>query len=642
MTIEILPAQLANQIAAGEVVERPASVVKELIENSLDAGATKIHLDIEKGGSKRIRLIDNGNGIAKDQLCLALSRHATSKIKNLDDLENIASLGFRGEALASISAVARLTLTSKPKMQISAWQARAQGRDMQVTVQPAAHPDGTTIDVQDLFFNTPARRKFLRTDKTEFAHIDEVIRRIALSRFDVALTLTHNGKIIRQYQALANKAQYSKRVAKICGQKFIDHALTVHCEHDGIKLWGWIATPSFVRNQNDLAFSYVNDRMMRDKLINHAIRQAYADSLPSEGYPAFVLYLQLDHKEVDVNVHPAKHEVRFHQGRYVHDFIYSVVHQALISAADTSALAVESAKDLPTSQTAAQQSPPPSTQAQTQGLEQGINDEYITPLRGVNDSVHDVTKPSYQTVAHSSQRPNKQVSNPVSHQLSNQVSHSAVQAYQNLLTPQIENGDKKVENFALLYVEKQRFGLFKQAINLDGNQQIGQEREQELRIIDLVALAISLEQQSITQRLAAGLVSQPLLLPIQLQFSEDTINWLDQQQGSFKKAGIVMQIKNKSTVQIRQFPACLRHHDVNFVLNEIIEKLSKLTQEKLAQPQTWANLLAPLVVKTEFDHQSAELLLQRVAHTQQADFNHYIHLNSAQVDLTSVISKLSQ
>jgi len=630
MTIEILPAQLANQIAAGEVVERPASVVKELIENSLDAGATKIHLDIEKGGSKRIRLIDNGNGIAKDQLCLALSRHATSKIKNLDDLENIASLGFRGEALASISAVARLTLISKPKMQTSAWQARAQGRDMQVTVQPAAHPDGTTIDVQDLFFNTPARRKFLRTDKTEFAHIDEVIRRIALSRFDVALTLTHNGKIIRQYQALANKAQYSKRVAKICGQKFIDHALTVHCEHDGIKLWGWIATPNFVRNQNDLAFSYVNDRMMRDKLINHAIRQAYADSLPSEGYPAFVLYLQLAHKEVDVNVHPAKHEVRFHQGRYVHDFIYSVVHRALISTVDTGTLEVEPVNELLTSQTTPQQSSSLSPQAQTQGLEQALTHEYITPLR----SVHDVTKPSYQTAAHSSQRQSKQVSNSVSHQVSN----SAVQAYQNLLTPQSENVDKKVENFALLYIEQQRFGLFKQTINLAGKQNI----EQELRIVDLATLAILLEQQNITERLATGLVSQPLLLPIQLQFSEDKINWLNQQQASLNKAGIVMQIKNKNTVKIRQFPACLRHHDVNFVLNEIIEKLSKLTQEKLAQPQTWANLLAPLAVKTEFDQPSAELLLQRVAQAQQADFNHYMHLNSAQVDLTSVISKLSQ
>ena len=331
MTIEILPARLANQIAAGEVVERPASVIKELVENSLDADATVIHIDVDKGGVKRIRVADNGIGIVKEELTLALSRHATSKIKSLNDLEAINSLGFRGEALASISSVARLTLTSKPKNQDTAWQANAEGRDMAVTITPAAHPDGTTIEVLDLFFNTPARRKFLRTEKTEFNHIDEVIRRIALARFDVTFTLTHNGKTIRQYRAVTNKAQHAKRVAMICGQKFIDHAIEIDCQHDNMRFTGWLAKPNFARNQNDLSYSYVNGRMMRDKLINHAIRQAYANLLPSDTYPAFVLFLALDYREVDVNVHPAKHEVRFHQSRYVHDFIYSVCHKALTS-----------------------------------------------------------------------------------------------------------------------------------------------------------------------------------------------------------------------------------------------------------------------------------------------------------------------
>ena len=241
MTIAILPARLANQIAAGEVVERPASVVKELVENSLDAGATSIRIDIEKGGAKRIRIVDNGKGIAKDELGLALSRHATSKIKDLDDLESISSLGFRGEALASISSVSRLTLTSKPQAQTSAWQANAEGRDMAVAVNPAAHPDGTTIDVIDLFFNTPARRKFLRTEKTEFGHIEEVIKRIALARFDVAFVLTHNHKVIKQFRIANSAAQRSKRVAQICGQKFIDNALEVDCQHDGFHIHGWIA-----------------------------------------------------------------------------------------------------------------------------------------------------------------------------------------------------------------------------------------------------------------------------------------------------------------------------------------------------------------------------------------------------------------
>jgi DNA mismatch repair protein MutL len=328
MTIAILPARLANQIAAGEVVERPASVIKELVENALDAGATTIHIDVDKGGVKKIRISDNGCGIAKNELTLALSRHATSKIKDLSDLEAINSLGFRGEALASISSVARLTLTSKPKEQSTAWQAIAEGRDMDVTIKPAAHPDGTSIEVLDLFFNTPARRKFLRTEKTEFNHIDEVVRRIALACFSVTFILTHNGKVVRQYRAANTQAQNAKRVAMVCGQKFIDNAIEINCQHDDMNISGWLAAPDFARNQNDLCYSYVNGRMMRDKLINHAIRQAYADLLPPETYPAFVLFLTLDEREVDVNVHPAKHEVRFHQSRYVHDFIYSVCNQA--------------------------------------------------------------------------------------------------------------------------------------------------------------------------------------------------------------------------------------------------------------------------------------------------------------------------
>ena len=280
MTIAILPARLANQIAAGEVVERPASVIKELIENSLDAGATSIHIDIDRGGIKKIKITDNGYGIVKDELTLALSRHATSKIKNLNDLEAIDSLGFRGEALASISSVARLTLTSKPQSQATAWQAVAEGRDMSVSIKPAAHPDGTSIEVLDLFFNTPARRKFLRTEKTEFNHIDEVVRRIALAHFEVSFTLTHNGNTIRQYRMASTHAQCIKRVAMVCGPKFIEHAVEVDCPHDNMTLSGWLAKPSFSRSQNDLCYSYVNGRMMRDKLINHAIRQAYADLLP--------------------------------------------------------------------------------------------------------------------------------------------------------------------------------------------------------------------------------------------------------------------------------------------------------------------------------------------------------------------------
>ncbi|SFD76017.1 DNA mismatch repair protein MutL [Phytobacter palmae] len=326
MPIQVLPPQLANQIAAGEVVERPASVVKELVENSLDAGATRIDIDIERGGAKLIRIRDNGGGIKKDELALALARHATSKIASLDDLEAIISLGFRGEALASISSVSRLTLTSRTAEQQEAWQAYAEGRDMDVTVKPAAHPVGTTLEVLDLFYNTPARRKFMRTEKTEFGHIDEVVRRIALARFDVTINLSHNGKMMRQYRAVTQNGQKERRLGAICGTAFLEQALEIEWQHGDLALRGWVAEPTATTSAfAEIQYCYVNGRMMRDRLINHAIRQACEDKLGADQQPAFVLYLEIDPHQVDVNVHPAKHEVRFHQSRLVHDFIYQGV-----------------------------------------------------------------------------------------------------------------------------------------------------------------------------------------------------------------------------------------------------------------------------------------------------------------------------
>jgi DNA mismatch repair protein MutL len=326
MPIQVLPPQLANQIAAGEVVERPASVVKELVENSLDAGATRIDIDIERGGAKLIRIRDNGCGIKKDELALALARHATSKIATLDDLEAIISLGFRGEALASISSVARLTLTSRTAEQQEAWQAYAEGRDQAVTVKPAAHPVGTTLEVLDLFYNTPARRKFMRTEKTEFGHIDEIVRRIALARFDVTINLSHNGKAVRQYRAVPEGGQRERRLGAICGMPFLEHALAIEWQHGDLTLRGWVADPLHTNpTLAEIQYCYVNGRMMRDRLINHAIRQACEDKLGADQQPAFVLYLEIDPHQVDVNVHPAKHEVRFHQSRLVHDFIYQGV-----------------------------------------------------------------------------------------------------------------------------------------------------------------------------------------------------------------------------------------------------------------------------------------------------------------------------
>lgn len=329
MPIQILPARLANQIAAGEVVERPASVVKELVENSLDAGATRIDIEIEQGGAKCIRIKDNGNGVSKAQLTLALSRHATSKISHLDDLEAIVSLGFRGEALASVSSVSRLTFTSKPADQEQAWQAIAEGRDMQVSIQPAAHPQGTTVEVLDLFFNTPARRRFLKTEKTEFQHIDELIKRIALSRFDIAISLKHNNKIIRQYRAAPEQVQQEKRIAAICSEQFIQHAVFFEHADQALKISGWVSDRLSPRPLADVQYCYINGRMIRDKLVNHAIKQVFAHFLPQGMFPGYIIYIECDAKDVDVNVHPAKHEVRFHQARWVHDFISSTLNSTL-------------------------------------------------------------------------------------------------------------------------------------------------------------------------------------------------------------------------------------------------------------------------------------------------------------------------
>ncbi|WP_392552023.1 DNA mismatch repair endonuclease MutL [Orbus wheelerorum] len=331
MAILILPPQLANQIAAGEVVERPASIIKELVENSIDAGASRIDIEIEQGGCKLIRIRDNGCGIAKDELGLALARHATSKISSLDDLEAIVSLGFRGEALASISSVSRLTLTSKPENQVEGWQVYAEGRDMLPTIKPASHPIGTTVEVLDIFYNTPARRRFLKTEKTEFSHIDEIIRRIALAYLNVSFNLQHNGKLIKQYRAAESEQQIEKRVAAICGISFIQKSIKLSWQHDDLTIKGWIS-PNI--GQEQLQYFYVNGRVVKDRLLNHALKQAFLEACKSSVYStdeglSYVIYLELDPRQVDVNVHPAKHEVRFHEARLVHDFVYQAMSMAL-------------------------------------------------------------------------------------------------------------------------------------------------------------------------------------------------------------------------------------------------------------------------------------------------------------------------
>ncbi|MEO0573869.1 MAG: DNA mismatch repair endonuclease MutL [Pseudomonadota bacterium] len=327
MPIQQLPDHLINQIAAGEVIERPASVVKELVENSLDAGAGTIDIDIENGGSRLIRIRDNGRGIASNDLALALSRHATSKISSLDDLECVVSLGFRGEALPSIASVSRLSLAS---VQTGAEAARIDvDGGAAGDVVPFALQQGTRIEVRDLFYNTPARRKFLRTEKTEFRHIDLAVRRLALSHPSVAFTLRHNGKVVLQLPAASSIDAQERRLAQMLGESFADAAMRIDETLEGIALQGWIALPTFSRSQPDLQYTFINGRWVRDKTLMHAVRLGYRDVLFHGRHPAYVLSLSIDPARVDVNAHPAKHEVRFRDGQGVHEFVFRTLQRAL-------------------------------------------------------------------------------------------------------------------------------------------------------------------------------------------------------------------------------------------------------------------------------------------------------------------------
>lgn len=327
MRIYQLPPAIANQIAAGEVIERPASVVKELLENSFDAGATTIAIEIGYGGLNQIKISDDGLGIMAEDLPLAISAHATSKIKTLNDLYAIDSMGFRGEALASIASVAKLTISSKPALQDHAMKLQCKGDAF--TLSPCARTVGTSIDVSDLFFNAPVRKRFLKSEKLEFQAIETLVKRFALSAPQIALTLTHNNKLVLSLPSATNDQALSVRMAKLLGQSFVKDAIFLDVERGGMRLHGWISGPTCQRSQNDRQWIYINQRMVKDKLIHHALKQSYDGLLYPGRFPSCLLYLTIDKSEVDVNVHPTKHEVRFQQPRLVHDFFTSQLQEAL-------------------------------------------------------------------------------------------------------------------------------------------------------------------------------------------------------------------------------------------------------------------------------------------------------------------------
>ncbi|MBL4284900.1 DNA mismatch repair endonuclease MutL [Vibrio fluvialis] len=618
MTIRILPARLANQIAAGEVVERPASVVKELVENSLDSGATRIDIDIEKGGAKLIRIRDNGCGIDKEELGLALSRHATSKIHTLDDLEAIISLGFRGEALASISSVSRLTLTSRPATQEEAWSAYSEGRDMQVQLQPAAHPIGTTVEVLDLFFNTPARRKFLRTEKTEFTHIDELLKRIALSRFDVTFNLRHNSKLVRQYRAAKTDIQMEKRIAAVCGAPFVRHMLKIELEHQGLKLHGWITTPEGARQQSDLQYCYVNGRMMRDKLINHAIRQSYETSLRPDQFATYVLFIELDPHQVDVNVHPAKHEVRFHQARLVHDFIY----QAL-----SSALAESQHIDAPAHNESAfhYHDEPELTSAVPERVIQAVESTPAYPGRSdyersecelSRDQVREA--PKHSDWVESPKAKGKPVQERVS---APSPTQAEVRAYQALMhTPELPATPKQEP--ATVVAKQATADIFTvqqlgKAVAVVRGRYLLMNAPQGCVLLSL-SQAAWLKVRGQLNGQQGALKSQPLLVPLSLKMSVQEAQALDHYQPLLTQLGLELKPRNPGSLMVMGVPQPLRQQNLQILIPDLLSYAS-LNFEQADKPldlNSLADWLSDRVVSTKADYTLSEAI-QLIAEIEQ-------------------------
>lgn len=590
MPIQVLPPQLANQIAAGEVVERPASVVKELVENSLDAGATRIDIEIDKGGAKLIRIRDNGSGIGKDELSMALARHATSKITTLDDLEAIMSLGFRGEALASISSVSRLTLTSRTDAQSEAWQAYAEGREMAVTLKPAAHPVGTTLEVLDLFYNTPARRKFMRTEKTEFTHIDEIIRRIALARFDVAFSLTHNGKLIRQYRGVTETSQRERRLGAICGTAFLTHALAIEWQHGDLSLRGWVADPVGSRAITDLQYCYVNGRMMRDRLINHAIRQAYQDKLGDDHQPAYVLYLEIDPHQVDVNVHPAKHEVRFHQSRLVHDFIYqgvvSVLQQTGAETLPVSEPQEPAVRWQPENRQAAGGNhfsvPAPAT---GQGGGAKVRDASASPAG--SHSAHPAPSSSGSGFASGSSggRPSVAAS-PVWQRQEPAYQPREGKAYQQLLqTPESARAREPAPERASelpLSGHSQSFG---RVLTVMHDAYAVVEARQGLALINLLVAERWLKQAQLDPG-EEGLKPQPLLIPVRLKMDKPERDTIGHHASLLIQMGIELQADSHH-VTLRAVPLPLRQQNLQNLIPDLLGYLARQQDVSATQVAQW-------------------------------------------------------
>ncbi|MGB0360328.1 MAG: DNA mismatch repair endonuclease MutL, partial [Endozoicomonas sp.] len=560
--IRLLDNRLANQIAAGEVVERPSSVVKELLENSIDAGAKRLTVEVESGGVKLIRIRDDGHGIPQEELALALSRHATSKISELEDLEGVSTLGFRGEALASVSSVSRLILTSSVDKQESGWQARVEGRDMEAQVMPAPHPVGTTIEVKDLFFNTPARRKFLRTEKTEFSHLEEVVKRLALSRFDVGFTLRHNQRSIHQLRPALTQAEKDRRVAALCGPQFIENAVIIDVEASGLKLYGWVGLPTFSRSSADLQYFFVNGRVIRDKLVAHAVRQAYRDVLYNGRHPTFVLYLDLDPALVDVNVHPTKHEVRFRDGRTVHNFLFSTLHRSLGEVRPEDQLS-------PAALSSTQQ---PMVSGISAGEFQGQENIRLAPQSSSAGGGSGFSQRPSQSGSPSPGQAKRQVeaysqlysssSEALGNNNANAVGDSLVReptvSYDNQsVSVSLPENDSEVP--PLGYAVAQLKGIY-----------ILSENDQGMVLVDMHAAheRITYERMKVSYE-EQGIRTQPLLVPKSVAVSEREADCAEEHSDYFVRLGLTLERMGPETLLVRQVPVMLQNANVEQLLRDV-------------------------------------------------------------------------
>ena len=515
-SIHVLSPRLSNQIAAGEVVERPASIVKELVENALDAGSTQIDINCEAGGIGRIRIRDNGAGIRSNELPLALSRHATSKISALDDLEAVSTLGFRGEALASIASVTRLDLISAVEGEAGS-MVSVEGRDMSPSIEAFGHPRGTTVDVRDLFFNTPARRKFLKTEKTEFGHIDAVVSRQALGRFDVGFRLTHQGRVTRHLPPALSGSVQSERIANLLGRGFMDAALVVDSSATGLSLKGWACRATFNRAQADCQNVFVNGRVVRDKLVSHALRQAYRDVLFHGRHPCYLLYLELDPAQVDVNVHPTKHEVRFRDSRLIYDFLLRSVSRVLADDRPEQVLGQESSFHAISAD----------QQIETAQHQPGIRfGDNVRPSAGF-DALSRLVKTT------------------------------------GLSEPGKDFDQQDIPPMG--YAVAQLHGVYIIAQTRDG-----------MIIVDTHAAHERITYEALKHALdESGLVSQPLLIPVTMHVSQREAELVQEAQGLFQQFGLGVQCVGPETIRIEQVPAILRRASHEDLVRDVLSDLAE-------------------------------------------------------------------